>query len=156
MTFCSLRSSAWMRRALCRLGPPGETTIRVTTGGMTCDVDVIVRPASDRHPVSFGNDVVPILTRHSCNSGGCHGKSTGQNGFKLSLLGFEPEFDHAALTRESRGRRVSVSDPAESLLLLKATGRVPHGGGKRLEADSDDYRVLFDWISRGAIGPRVG
>lgn len=105
-------------------------------------------------PVTFLNDVVPLLTKLSCNSGGCHGKSTGQNGFRLSLLGFEPEFDHVALLQEGRGRRIFVSEPDRSLLLLKATGRVPHGGGKRLEADSDDYRVLRDWIQQGAMGPR--
>ncbi|TXT35179.1 MAG: Ig-like domain-containing protein, partial [Planctomycetota bacterium] len=105
--------------------------------------------------ITFNNDVGPILTKLACNSGGCHGKSTGQNGFRLSLLGFEPAFDHDALLPEGRGRRIFVSDPDRSLLLQKATGRVPHGGGKRLEVDSDDYRVLFEWIAQGAIGPRA-
>lgn len=105
-------------------------------------------------PITFLNDVVPVLTKLSCNSGGCHGKATGQNGFRLSLLGFEPDFDHAALLQEARGRRLSIGSPDQSLLLIKATGRVPHGGGKRLEPDSEDYQVLRDWIEQGAIGPR--
>ena len=105
--------------------------------------------------ITFLNDVVPVLTKLSCNSGGCHGKATGQNGFRLSLLGFEPDFDHAALLQEARGRRLSMGSPDQSLLLIKATGRVPHGGGKRLEADSEDYVVLRDWIQQGAVGPRT-
>jgi len=115
----------------------------------------LLASAADPGPrITFNNDVGPILTKLACNSGGCHGKATGQNGFRLSLLGFEPAFDHDALRHEGRGRRIVVSEPHSSLLLLKATGRVPHGGGKRLEVDSEDYRVLFDWISQGAIGPR--
>jgi hypothetical protein len=104
--------------------------------------------------VSFRNDVVPILTRYACNSGGCHGKSTGQNGFRLSLLGFESDFDYQALVLESRGRRVFPGAADDSLMLAKATGRVPHGGGRRIDPDSEDYRVLRDWISAGAPGPR--
>jgi hypothetical protein len=104
--------------------------------------------------VQFLNDVIPTLTRLHCNSGGCHGKATGQNGFKLSLLGFEPQLDHAALVHEARGRRLFPADPSSSLLLRKATGVVPHGGGRRLDVDSDDYRMLRDWIAAGAPGPR--
>ncbi len=118
----------------------------------------IVSPASSAEisTVSFRNDVVPILTRHACNSGGCHGKSTGQNGFRLSLLGFETDFDYRALVLESRGRRVFPGAADDSLMLAKATGRVPHGGGRRIELDSEDYRVLRDWIRSGAPGPRPG
>jgi len=110
--------------------------------------------ASEIRPVSFLNEVVPLLTKLGCNSGGCHGKASGQNGFKLSLLGFEPDWDHSALIKQARGRRVFPASPDKSLLLLKAVGQVPHGGGKRLEVDSDDYRVLRAWIGSGAPGPR--
>ena len=58
-------------------------------------------------PVYFQTDVVPLLTRHGCNSGGCHGKATGQNGFRLSLLGFEPEFDYESIVQLARGRDLS-------------------------------------------------
>jgi hypothetical protein len=112
-----------------------------------------VNAAEER--VSFLNDVVPILTRYGCNSGGCHGKATGQNGFRLSLLGFEPDFDHVALLREGRGRRVFPGAPDRSLLLAKAVGRVPHGGGSRLSTGSEDYRVLSEWILAGAPGPQL-
>ncbi|KAA0143012.1 DUF1553 domain-containing protein [Gimesia chilikensis] len=108
---------------------------------------------SAKRKVYFTTDVVPLLTRLNCNSGGCHGKSTGQNGFKISLLGFDPAMDYTAIARESRGRRIFPGDPDRSLLLLKATGLVPHGGGRLLEADSADYALLYDWIEQGAIGP---
>ena len=103
--------------------------------------------------VAFATDVVPILTKLGCNSGGCHGKSTGQNGFKLSLLGFVPSYDHESMVKEARGRRVFAGDPDSSLLLQKAIGRVPHGGGRRLGTDSPDYQVLADWIRQGAAPP---
>ncbi|MDA1018421.1 MAG: DUF1549 and DUF1553 domain-containing protein [Planctomycetota bacterium] len=110
--------------------------------------------ANEDEAPSFVNDIVPLLTKLSCNSGGCHGKATGQNGFKLSLLGFEPHFDYTAVVKEARGRRVFPGDPDRSLLLQKAVGRVPHGGGKRLDQDSDDYRLLQRWIVAGATAPR--
>ncbi len=103
--------------------------------------------------IRFGTEVVPILTKLGCNSGGCHGKATGQNGFKLSLLGFEPVLDYESLVNEARGRRLFLAAPERSLLLLKATARVPHGGGRRLDEDSDDYRILRDWIALGATAP---
>jgi hypothetical protein len=110
--------------------------------------------SAELQPVSFRNDVVPILTRHACNSGGCHGKSTGQNGFRLSLLGFEPDFDYRALVLEGRGRRVFAGAVDDSLLLAKASGRVPHGGGTRVKPDSEDYRVIRDWIRSGSPDSR--
>lgn len=104
-----------------------------------------------REPSSYFNtDVVPILTKLGCNSGGCHGKATGQNGFKLSLLGYEPDQDHEAIVREARGRRLFLAAPAQSLFLLKATGTLAHGGGKRLDVASEDYRTLLSWIAAGA------
>jgi hypothetical protein len=109
--------------------------------------------ASPDHRVFFHADVVPLLTRLGCNGGGCHGKASGQNGFRLSLLGFEPEVDYHALVTEARGRRIFPAAPERSLLLLKATAQMPHGGGRRLEEDSEDYRLLRDWIAQGATPP---
>ena len=100
-------------------------------------------------PVSFELDVQPILTANGCNAGACHGKQRGQNGFQLSLLGFDPDFDFAALAKEARGRRVFPADPERSLLLAKATGSVPHGGGVRIDLGSPDYQVLLNWIAAG-------
>ncbi len=81
-------------------------------------------------PLNFTNDIVPIFTKASCNSGGCHGKASGQNGFKLSLLGFEPAEDYEHIVKEARGRRVFPAAPEQSMLLQKAVNFTPHGGGK--------------------------
>jgi len=94
----------------------------------------------------FTNDVAPIFTKFGCNGGGCHGKSTGRGGFKLSLFGFNPAPDFDAISRGSRGRRVFPASPDESLLLKKATMAVPHGGGQRLKTSDPEYALLRAWI----------
>ncbi len=99
--------------------------------------------------VTFERDVMPILTRAGCNAGACHGKSRGQNGFQLSLLGFDADSDHAAIASEARGRRVFPAAPERSLLLLKAAAQVPHGGGKKLDPGSPFYESLRSWIADG-------
>ncbi|MBM4097173.1 MAG: DUF1549 domain-containing protein [Planctomycetes bacterium] len=101
-------------------------------------------------PIHFENDILPILGRHGCNSSGCHGKAEGQGGFKLSVLGSDPEADLAAIIKEGRGRRVVPSAPDESLLLRKASGRVAHGGGVKLQAGAEDYATVRSWINAGA------
>lgn len=100
-------------------------------------------------PIHFQRQIVPIFTKLGCNGGGCHGKISGQNGFRLSLLGFEAHEDYEYLVKESRGRRISPASPHRSLLLTKGTGEVPHGGGARLEPDSYEYRLLWRWIAQG-------
>ncbi len=100
-------------------------------------------------PFHFENDIIPILTKFRCNSSGCHGKAEGQNGFKLSVFGFDPAADYAALTQESRGRRVFPAAPDHSLLLQKISGRVAHGGGLRIPRGSPEYAVLRGWIAAG-------
>ena len=95
----------------------------------------------------FETDVVSILSRFGCNASGCHGKAEGQNGFKLSIFGFDPQADHVALTSESRGRRTNPAVPERSLLLQKACGDMPHGGGVRIRKDTDEYRTLRNWIA---------
>ncbi len=99
--------------------------------------------------LNFANDIVPILTKGGCNGGGCHGKASGQNGFKLSLLGFEPQEDYEHIVKEARGRRVFPAAPEQSLLLTKGAAQVPHGGGKKLDPNSEDYQDLVRWIREG-------
>jgi hypothetical protein len=110
------------------------------------------RPASAaERPVSFINDVVPVFTKAGCNAGVCHAKAGGgQNGFQLSLLGFEPAEDFESITRGGRGRRLFFANPDHSPLLVKASGRVPHGGGARLPKDSLGYLAIREWIAQGA------
>ncbi|HMZ22790.1 MAG TPA: DUF1549 domain-containing protein, partial [Blastocatellia bacterium] len=102
---------------------------------------------------SFRNHVIPVLTRLGCNSGACHGAAAGKGGFKLTLRGYDPEADFNVLTRQSLGRRVNKLEPAKSLMLLKPTMAIGHGGGKRLDVDSLEYKVLSEWIANGSHAP---
>jgi hypothetical protein len=128
----------------------GQATIEAEApGGIKASAIVKVTDLITDIPVNFPNEVVPVFTKYGCNSGGCHGKSGGQNGFALGLLGFEPTEDFEHLVNESRGRRLFPGAPDRSLLLLKASGGVPHGGGARLDVDSPPYRVIRRWIEQG-------
>ena len=93
---------------------------------------------------------MPVLTRSGCNTGGCHGKADGQNGFHLSLFGYDPAADYLAVTHDAAGRRLDTIAPERSLIVAKALGRTPHGGGPRIKIDSPEYQTLFGWIEAGA------
>ena len=127
----------------------GEATIQIRHGDDQAEVSVKVAARSDR-VWDFAADLVPIFTRYGCNTGGCHGKAAGQNGFHLSLFGYDPEGDFLAVTRDAAGRRVDPMEPESSLLLQKATGMVSHGGGLRFSHNSDAYNTLLRWIQDGA------
>ncbi len=127
----------------------GDVTVTATQADKSVVARVVVSGFAHPLPINFRNQVVPIFTKLGCNGGGCHGKSGGQNGFKLSLLGFVPEDDYEFLCKESRGRRIFPAVPGESLLVKKAIGRSPHGGGKRMENGSYEYNLLVQWIEQG-------
>ena len=103
--------------------------------------------------LSFRHDVLPVLSKVGCNSGGCHGAISGKGGFRLSLNGYDPVTDHYNITRELRGRRIELDAPSRSLFVIKPTAAVRHKGGKVLHEDSEDYRLLIKWIQQGAKGP---
>ena len=128
----------------------GNTKIQVKLGELRSELHVTVTDFELKGPVSFELHIQPILAARGCSTGACHGKARGQNGFQLSLLGFDSEFDFNAVTREARGRRIFPASPQESLLLRKGAGHVPHGGGIRLPNDSDDYQTIQRWIEMGA------
>jgi hypothetical protein len=132
----------------------GETTVTATVDGRKATAKVKVAKAKAQIDWSFRNDVIPMMTRIGCNSGACHGALAGKGGMKLSLRGYNPEADHFVLTRQALGRRVNKQEPNRSLVLLKPTLAVSHGGGQKLEVDSPDYRVLAEWVAAGAPGPR--
>lgn len=128
----------------------GTATVVVGEGGEEARVSVRVSGVVKPVPVSFAGQVIPALSKAGCSSGGCHGKAEGQNGFKLSVFGFDPAADHRAIVAEGRGRRINHGDPRASLLLLKATAAVAHGGGRKVREDSWPYRLLARWIAEGA------
>ena len=111
----------------------------------------VAQPSADPHLTpSFRLDVMPILAKAGCNTGGCHGAARGKDGFHLSLFGYDADGDYFSITRQMSARRVNLALPRESLLLQKATGSVPHTGGKRFAIDSEMYNTLLHWLENGA------
>ncbi|MEA3186729.1 MAG: hypothetical protein QOD99_559, partial [Chthoniobacter sp.] len=137
-------SAKWLSISLC------AGIVASSLWSIYADAPVITEAIQLNKPISFKNDVMPILTKAGCNTGGCHGSAHGQDGFHLSLFGYDPEGDYERITREMGARRVNLALPEESLLLQKATGNVPHTGGKRIDKKSDFYRALVAWIDAGA------
>ena len=128
----------------------GSTALRIEYRGLKAEIPVTVKEAAKPRPVSFQLDVMPVLTAANCNTGSCHGSARGQDGFHLSLYGFDPKGDHFRLTTEMAGRRINTAIPEESLLITKAVGTVPHTGGKLIEPGSPPHQVLVEWIRSGA------
>jgi len=128
-------------------------------GDKSLSVPVHVQNATAPRPVSFIDDVMPILGKLGCNAGTCHGAQMGRNGFQLTLRGYDPLFDHQALTDDLAGRRFNRSAPEQSLMLQKPSGGVPHQGGVLTKEGERHYAVLRDWIAQGVTfdpaAPRV-
>ena len=127
----------------------GTATITAKVGDQAASVQVAVEKFGEVEDINFANRIVPVFTKRGCNGGGCHGKSGGQNGFKLSLLGFEPTEDYEYLVKEARMRRIFPTAPDHSLLLRKGAAIVPHGGGKKIDPNGYDYDLLRRWIAAG-------
>jgi len=127
----------------------GDAEIVIQHQGVEARVPVRVQSLDSNRPIDFSNEIVPLLSRVGCKAGGGHGKASGQNGFKLSLFGFDTNFDYQALALEGRGRRVFASSAEQSLLLRKATGQAPHGGGRRIEPETEAYHLIQHWIEQG-------
>jgi hypothetical protein len=128
----------------------GATELICAFGGTEVRVPVQVLGADVHPPISFTKDVMPVLTRSGCNTGSCHGAARGKDGFNLSLFGFDPNGDYNRITREIGFRRINLARPANSLFLEKATGAVPHTGGKLFETDSVYYQTILEWLQNGA------
>jgi hypothetical protein len=131
----------------------GSATVTVEAAGAEATVPVTVTKAAADLPVSFNQEVVPILTKAGCNSGGCHGASLGRGGFRLSLFGFDPAFDHAQIVASNEGRRVVLNDPERSILLAKPALVMEHGGGEKLKLNGRDYLRVRTWLEVGAPAP---
>ena len=126
----------------------GEATVTVTAAGRQANLPVKVSGA-DHPPVSFARDVMPVLGKTGCNAGTCHGAQAGKNGFKLSLRGYDPDYDYNVLINDLQGRRFDRVQPERSLMLLKPTGGVPHEGRKVFDAGSRPYALIHQWIREG-------
>ncbi len=112
--------------------------------------------ANEKPKLSFVKDIVPIFTKSGCANSNCHGSIRGQAGFKLSLFGYEPDLDYDTIVKAQDGRRINRTDPAKSLILMKPTFGIPHGGGERFKAGSLEYEAILDWIKDGATYDSVG
>jgi len=132
----------------------GEATITAASQGRTATATVRVKNSQVPYTWNFRNDVIPVMTKVGCNQGACHGALSGKNGFKLTLRGYDPDLDYDTLTRQSEGRRVDLEEPARSLMLLKPTMAIPHGGGRRFDTKSVEYKILSGWIAEGTPRPR--
>ncbi len=117
---------------------------------------LVTSVVANNRSLSFRHDVLPVLSKAGCNAGGCHGALAGKGGFRLSLNAYDPATDHYNITRENRGRRIEFADPARSLFLIKPTAAVRHKGGKVLHENSEDYKLLIQWIQQGAPAPSTG
>jgi hypothetical protein len=127
----------------------GDATVRVSAGGAEGTLPVKVTDAVVK-PVRFVRDVIPMMSRVGCNAGTCHGSAKGKNGFKLSLRGYDPDYDYQALINDISGRRFNRVAVDESLMLLKPTAEVPHEGRQVFKVGSREYNLLRDWIKEGA------
>ena len=128
----------------------GQCELTVTCGGHSVSLSVEVKKAAADKPISFKLDVMPVFMKAGCNTGSCHGAARGKDGFRLSLFGFDPDGDYFRLTREISGRRINLALPEECLMLEKATGKVPHTGGKRFDENSEYADTLVRWLDAGA------
>ncbi|MCX7421047.1 MAG: DUF1549 and DUF1553 domain-containing protein [Planctomycetia bacterium] len=135
-------------------------TTNVLISAVTLFASYLLRPitvAAVESPTAtapnFVRDVVPVLTKAGCNAGACHGAFSGRGGFRLSLLGFDPDADFDAIVHDTRGRRISATAPENSLLLRKAGGLMPHGGGLRMTSGSESHTIVRSWLDHGAPGP---
>ena len=137
----------------------GAEKLTFTYDGRSVDVPIKVSGINEAYDVSFVRDVQPAFASLGCNAGTCHGSKNGKNGFKLSLRGYDPLFDYRAFTDDVAARRFNRAAPDQSLMLLKATGTIPHVGGARTTVGSRYYEMLRTWIADGvkfdADSPRV-
>ena len=126
----------------------GEAEVTVAAAGLQAKLPVKITNA-DLTGVRFVRDVLPLMSKAGCNAGTCHGSAKGKNGFKLSLRGYDPEYDYQALINDLAGRRFNRVNPDQSLMLLKPTANVPHEGGQVIKPDSRAYQILRQWIAEG-------
>jgi hypothetical protein len=142
-------ASVTVTAGLVRPKADGAGEIAISLGGQSTKVPVASTGFADDKPVSFVTDIQPVLSRTGCNAGTCHGAAQGKVGFKLSLRGYDPLFDHRALTDDLEGRRFNRAAPEKSLMLMKPAGAVPHQGGVMMQPGDPSYEMIRRWIAQG-------
>jgi hypothetical protein len=128
----------------------GTTQLTISQHDKSVTLDITIKAYANPQPISFRHQIIPILSKAGCNAGGCHGKAEGQQGFRLSVFGYDAEADYQAIVLYGKGRRIFVASPQHSLLRQKAIAEIPHGGGRKIEPGSLWDRILLRWISEGA------
>ncbi|MCC2668741.1 MAG: Bacterial Ig-like domain (group 2) [Armatimonadetes bacterium] len=124
----------------------GPAKLIATVGGLSGEMAITNQDINAPADWSFANEIVPVFTKAGCNTGGCHGSPSGRGGFRLSLFGYEPVYDYQQLVLERSGSRVNKNQPSQSLILAKATMKVPHGGGLRFKEGSEFYTRILQWL----------
>ncbi len=132
----------------------GKASITASIQGHRATAQLEVRHFTTAATWSFRNDVLPVMTKVGCNSGPCHGAAAGKNGFKLTLRGYDPVTDYYTLTHQALSRRTDRMEPAKSLILLKPTLTISHGGGKRFDVGSPEYTIMSGWLAQGMPAPQ--
>lgn len=124
----------------------------------SASAEKVIPPASERFASpdaqevpSLQRHVLPLMGRLGCNGRACHGSFQGQGGFRLSLFGYDFKTDFDAIVK-SEQPRVDLKNPAESMILAKPASDVEdeHGGGKRMDKNSWQYRLISRWVEAGA------
>lgn len=136
-------------RGVVRPVSDGGGVLKVSLQGNTATIPIKVSGQKEQYQVSYTQDVMPTMSKLGCNAGTCHGAQKGKNGFKLSLRGYDPEFDYRALTDDLEGRRFNRASPENSLMLLKTTGAIPHEGGVLMNPEEPYYKMFRAWIANG-------
>jgi hypothetical protein len=127
----------------------GAGELKVSLNGQNKTIPFKISGQKAAYPVSFVQDVQPVLSKLGCNAGTCHGAQAGKNGFKLSLRGYDPIYDFRALTDDLEGRRFNRAAPERSLMLMKPAGAVPHVGGVTMTPGEPGYEIVRNWIAEG-------
>ncbi len=154
ITFSNPKIAAVSPDAYVRPQSDGHATLTASFRGHRGTATVEVSKFTAPFQWSFRNDVIPVMTKVGCNQGACHGAAAGKNGFKLTLRGYDPEIDYYTLTHQALARRTDRMEPAKSLILLKPTLTIPHGGGRRFAVGSPEYQIISGWIAEGMPKPQ--
>ena len=96
--------------------------------------------------ISFTDRVYPVFQGAGCPA--CHNSNGVASATRLHFPEPEASAAHIDAFGKSLVKLVDRDHPDESLLLKKPTMRVPHTGGERIKAGSQEEDVLQAWIKQ--------